>query len=45
MSLIIDNTMIGIDILQYMYNKPSYDLAVKLDMVKAFDRVKWFYYI
>lgn len=36
---IIDNTIIDIDILQYIYRRSSCNIALKLDMTKAFNRV------
>lgn len=36
---IMDNAMIGLDIIHHIHSKYNLNLALKLDMTKAFDRV------
>lgn len=42
--LIIDNIMVGIEVMHYMKRKSSGKdnwMALKLDMSKAYDRIEW----
>lgn len=38
---IVENAMIGIDILYYIHMRSSNGIALDLDIVKAFDRIEW----
>lgn len=41
--LVTDNAMIELDIMHHIHSKYNLNLALRLDMAKAFDRVNWGY--